>query len=133
VAFSRHSIWTVCFLLAIGTAVGFGGFLEAGQEARAGSLTADVKCAIRVSPGPDFIRLEAVAQSGTPVSGQYALSISKQSSTGSSQNFQSGDFSLMSDHEQILATTVLDPSAQGHYSAKLSLEWRQGSVSCGSP
>jgi hypothetical protein len=130
---SRHAIGTWCFLLAIGAAVDFAGLLDPGGEAHAGSLTGNVKCTIRVTPGPDFLRLEAIAQSGTPVSGQYDLSISKQSSTGSSQNMQSGDFSLTTDQEQILATTALDPSAQGHYSARLSLEWRQGRVTCGSP
>jgi hypothetical protein len=130
---SRHSIRTWCFLLAIGAAVDFGGFLDPGEKAHAGASTAVVKCAIRVTSGSDFIRLEAVAQSGTSVSGQYDLSISKQSSTGSSQNMQSGDFSLTSDQEQVLATTVLDASAQGHYSARLSLQWRHGRVTCSSP
>jgi hypothetical protein len=114
-------------------AAGSGVYPNSAHEARAGSLNADVRCLIRATPDPDFVRLEAIAQSVRPVSGQYALSIVKQSSTGSSHKVQSGDFSLTPDQEQILTATVLDGSAQGHYTAKLSLTWDQGRVSCSSP
>jgi hypothetical protein len=43
-------------------------------------------------PRYDFIRLEAIAQSDRPVSGQYALSIVKQSSTGQATIFRAATF-----------------------------------------
>jgi hypothetical protein len=71
---------------------GSGFYPNSAHEARVGSLSADVGCLIRATPGPDFTRLEAIAQSDRPVSGQYALSIVKQSSTGSSHNIRAATF-----------------------------------------
>jgi hypothetical protein len=133
VRFSRDSIWIAGLLPLIGGIACASGYLSLMQETRAGSSSADVKCLIRVTSSSDFVRLEAIAQSGNSVSGQYALSILKQSATGTSQNIQSGDFTLTPDQEEILTTSVLDGSALGHYTAKLSLTWNQGRVSCRSP
>jgi hypothetical protein len=98
-----------------------------------GNAPAGVQCAIRAEPGKDFLRLEALVLSDTPVTGEYSLSILKQSSTGTSRNVQSGKFSLTFEGERVLTTIVLDGSAVGHYQAELSLESDRGSVSCNSP
>ncbi len=55
-----------------------------------------LSCEIRASTSPDSVRLDAVASSPWTVTGSYSFSILKQSGSGSSETFQSGDFSLKS-------------------------------------
>ena len=92
-----------------------------------------VECVIRAQPEKEFLRLEAVVRSDAPVSGQYSFVIAKQSSTGSSNNTQSGTFALQDRLEQVLTTIVLDRSAKGHYHAELSLQSDRGRFTCTSP
>lgn len=92
-----------------------------------------VSCQIKAEPTSQFLRLQALAGSDTDLQGQYSLRVSKRSETGSSQNAQSGDFALSAGSPAILSTLTLDPSALGHYEAKLVLTWDQGSISCQSP
>jgi hypothetical protein len=94
---------------------------------------ANIECAIRARPNSDFLRLEAIVRSDTPVTGQYNLAVFKQSPTGTSQNDQSGAFELTAGSERVLTTIVLDRSAIDHYRAQLSLESNRGNVSCTSP
>lgn len=91
------------------------------------------ECRIRVSDDPAGLHLEAVADAKAAVAGHYKLSVVKESTSGSSQNVESGDFHADGTHEQILATVMLDRSAIGHYRATLSLDWDEGHVSCSSP
>ena len=92
-----------------------------------------IGCQIRVTPQNDMLRLEAVANGRRTATGTYRFEILKQSSTGTSQNVQSGAFALDADRDAIL-TTVLDGSARGHYQARLTLDSQEfGSVSCVSP
>ena len=85
-----------------------------------------IGCQIRVTSQNDMLRLEAVA-SGPETA-------TKQSPSGTSQNVQSGAFTLGADRDAILTTVVLDGSARGHYRARLSLDTKEfGSVSCVSP
>jgi hypothetical protein len=88
---------------------------------------------IRAQPEKDFLRLEAVVRSDMPVSGQYTFVIAKQSSTGSTDNTQSGSFVLRDEPEKILTTLILDRSAIGHYRAELSLQSDRGRFTCTSP
>ncbi|WP_213772751.1 curli-like amyloid fiber formation chaperone CsgH [Bradyrhizobium sp. dw_78] len=88
---------------------------------------------IRAQPDRDFLRLEAVVRSDAPVAGQYSFVIAKQSSTGSSNNTQSGTFALQNAPEQVLTTVILDRSAIGHYRAELSLQSDLGRFTCTSP
>jgi hypothetical protein len=97
------------------------------------TVAAGIECVIRARPDNDFLRLEAVVRSQEPVSGQYKFIIAKQSSSGSSNNAQSGTFALQTGPEQILTTLVLDRSAIGHYRAELSLQSDRGSFTCTSP
>jgi len=94
---------------------------------------AAIECVIRAQPDKDFLRLEAVVRSDTPVSGKYNFVIAKQSSTGSSNNTQSGTFALQNGAEQVLTTLILDGSAIGHYRAELSLQSDRGRFTCTSP
>ena len=88
---------------------------------------------IRAQPDKDFLRLEAVIRSTTPVSGKYSFVIAKQSESGSSNNTQSGAFALQTGPEKVLTTLVLDRSAIGHYHAELSLQSDRGNFTCTSP
>jgi hypothetical protein len=94
---------------------------------------AAIECVIRAEPDKDFLRLEAVVRSDAPVSGQYSFVIAKQSSTGSTNNTQSGSFALQNEPEKILTTLILDRSAIGHYRAELSLQSDRGRFTCTSP
>ena len=97
------------------------------------SLPAGIECVIRAQPDKDFLRLEAVVRSQTPIAGTYNFVIAKQSASGSSSNTQSGTFALQSGPEKILTTLVLDRSAIGHYHAELLLQSDRGSYTCTSP
>jgi hypothetical protein len=97
------------------------------------SPIAGIECVIRAQPDKDFLRLEAIVRSSTPIAGQYSFFIAKQSSTGNSNNTQSGAFALRDRPEQVLTTVVLDRSAIGHYHAELSLQSDRGRFTCTSP
>lgn len=97
------------------------------------SSTAAIECVIRAQPNKDFVRLEAVVRSETPVAGRYNLVVVKRSATGSSNNMQSGTFALQDGAEKVLTTLTLDRSAIGHYRAELSLQSDRGSFTCTSP
>ena len=93
-----------------------------------------IGCQIRATPQSDMLRLEAVANARKAADGNYRFEIFKQSSTGTSQNVQSGAFNVGADRDEILTTVVLDGSAMGHYRARLILESEEfGSVSCVAP
>lgn len=91
---------------------------------------AAIECAIRAEPGPESLRIEAVARSAKPVSGQYRLFIDKRSASGSSTNTQSGAFVLEGGSDQVLTTVVLDRSALGHSRAELVLQSDQEKLTC---
>lgn len=96
--------------------------------------TSMIGCQIRATPQSDMLRLEAVANAPRIATGTYRFEIFKQSSTGTSQNVQSGAFHIEAGHDEILTTVVLDGSALGHYRARLTLQSPEfGSVSCVSP
>ena len=92
-----------------------------------------IGCRIEIKADGDLVRLDAVARSRESVAGHYRFAVQKRGRTGSSQNSQSGNFSLDGDGEKILSTTVLGGSSTDHYQAKLSLDSNSGSVSCSSP
>jgi hypothetical protein len=92
-----------------------------------------IGCHIRITAEDGAIRLEAVAKSRDNTKGRYRFDIRKISSSGSSHNIQSGEFSLDADKEEILSTTLLGASDAGHFQAKLVLDSDSGSASCVSP
>jgi hypothetical protein len=107
--------------------------------ARTDAASADVEqvmavgCRIRVTAEGEAIRIEAVATSREDVNGSYRLDIRKNSADGTSQNTQSGKFSLEANKEEILSTTFLGASDAGHFQARLVIDSNSGSVSCSSP
>jgi hypothetical protein len=92
-----------------------------------------MSCKIRVTPQQDAVRLDAIASGKRSTRGQYRLEVLKESPAGTSQNVQSGAFSLEADREEFLTTVVLDGSALGHYRARLILQSDFGNSSCVSP
>jgi hypothetical protein len=129
---SRSRTTFVTGLAAIALAV----FLDCTRTSlsSAAEPTMTIGCQIRVTPQNDMLRLEAVANGRRTATGTYRFEILKQSSTGTSQNVQSGAFALDADRDAILTTVVLDGSARGHYQARLTLDSQEfGSVSCVSP
>lgn len=96
--------------------------------------TMTIGCQIRATPQSDMLRLEALVSAPGIATGTYRFEISKQSSTGSSQNVQNGAFQIEPGQDAVLTTVVLDGSALGHYRARLILQSPEfGSVSCVSP
>jgi hypothetical protein len=93
----------------------------------------DVACRIVASDAAGLLQLEAIAQSRRALAGAYVFTVSKHSASGVSDSTQSGQVALEAGRPSILTRIALDGSAKGHYSAKLSLTWDQGSVSCLSP
>jgi hypothetical protein len=106
---------------------------EAAPSAMRLAAATGLVCDIRASLEPEGLHLQAIAGGAIAVAGQYTLSVAKESTSGSSQNLQSGNFHTDGAHEQILATVILDRSAAGHYRATLSLDWNEGQMSCNSP
>lgn len=90
-------------------------------------------CHIHAIEQHGMLRLEAVATGEKPVRGQYRFEVLKQSSSGTSQNVQSGAFDLQPNRDDVLTTVILDGSAIGHYQARLTLKSDTGSVTCVSP
>ncbi|WP_131858780.1 curli-like amyloid fiber formation chaperone CsgH [Bosea sp. BK604] len=78
-------------------------------------------------------RLKALARTAQADRGEYQFMVLKQSASGTSQNMQSGAFSIESSGEQILTAVVLERSAQGHVRAELAIETDHGSVTCNFP
>jgi hypothetical protein len=107
--------------------LGYGGRMDAKNPG------GDVTCQIVATDEAGLMRLDATAQSPRALAGAYVFTVSKRSSSGTSDNVQSGQASLDAGRRSILTSIVLDGSAKGHYSAKLLLTWDQGSVSCLSP
>jgi hypothetical protein len=92
-----------------------------------------VKCDIRTKADAEGIRLEATARSKERVQGEYVFTVLKQSSSGTSQTEQSGEFALERGGETVLTTVVLDAAARDHYRASLTMTWDHGRVACQSP
>ena len=96
--------------------------------------TMTIDCHIRATPQSNLLRLEAMAKGYKAAAGTYRFEVFKQSSTGTTQNVQSGEFHLDAGRDEILTTIILDGSAVGPYLAKLTLDSQEfGSVSCVSP
>jgi hypothetical protein len=103
-----------------------------GRRAVMASASA-VKCDIRSRVDAGGIRLEAIARSKESIPGEYVFTVLKQSSSGTSQTEQSGEFAIERGGEAVLTTVVLDAAARDHYRANLTITWDHGRVACQSP
>jgi hypothetical protein len=92
-----------------------------------------VECDIRSKVDAGGLQLEAIARSNEKVRGEYVFTVLKQSSSGTTQSQQSGDFAIERRGDVVLTTVVLEVAARGHYQANLSITWDHGRVACQSP
>jgi len=92
-----------------------------------------VECRIAATVAGGFLKLQAMARSTGVASGRYVFAVSKHSAGGSTDNRQSGNFTLAPGEERALTTVMLEAAADGHYSARLSLTWDGGSATCQAP
>jgi hypothetical protein len=110
------------------------GLMSAGfAAAEESSPATPIECHIKTTQDSGFLRLQAIGSSNAPVSGHYVFSISKRNAAGSSENTESGDFTLAPGQDRVLATVMLEAAASGHFSADLSLSWSGGRISCRAP
>jgi hypothetical protein len=127
----RTSVTTAGWLVFIGLLFSYP--CATGASPRSGLASMGIECVIRVQSNNNFLQLDAVVQSDRPVTGEYNLSVSKQSISGVSRNDQNGTFAMTAGGEQILTTVALDHSALDHYRARLALNSDHGRTSCTSP
>jgi len=66
-------------------------------------ISDDVRCEIRATPTASGVRLESVAMSKVPISGEYEFTVEKSGGGGTSSSSQSGDFELGSGEESLLS------------------------------
>jgi hypothetical protein len=92
-----------------------------------------VECDIRSKVDAGGLQLEAIARSNERVRGEYVFTVLKQSSSGTTESQQSGDFAIERRGDVVLTTVVLEAAARGHYGAKLTVTWDHGRVVCQSP
>lgn len=104
-----------------------------GATLPASAASQGVKCWIRTTPSADLLTIQAMARSDTPLQGRYSFLLDKNSEAGSSRNVQGGQFGLSGGQDEVLTTVTLEGSAQGHFTAELTLDWSQGRTSCRSP
>lgn len=98
-----------------------------------GKTTMDVQCKIRSDENGGWFRLAGVASADKPTTGHYRFRVRKQSASGSSENMQSGTFSLEPGRETVVTTVYLDLGARNGYSAELVLDWDEGTRKCTAP
>lgn len=106
-----------------------------GTVLAAGSASAGEgpQCGIRTEKRGGLFVLHAVASSVIPDSGRYEFLVSKQNAGGTSRNVQSGDFSLKPGVEAVLSTLAMEAAAQGHVTARLTVQSRRGVSTCTFP
>jgi len=104
-----------------------------GAALPASAASQGVTCWIRTTPSAGLLTIQAMARSDTHLQGRYSFLLDKNSDTGSSRNVQGGPFALSGGQDEVLTTTTLEGSAQGHFTAELTLDWSQGRTSCRSP
>jgi predicted aspartyl protease len=124
----RACWWHAAFLSVTGI---FG--IAAASPVEPGASSLGLRCRIEVDHAGGMLRLQALGRSEAAVFGRYRFSIEKQSAAGASANQQSGDFALAPGEEKILATVMLDSGAEGHFSARLTINSATGSAVCQAP
>ncbi|WP_349627640.1 curli-like amyloid fiber formation chaperone CsgH [Rhodopseudomonas sp. BR0G17] len=97
------------------------------------SKTTGLDCEIRNTPDRNLLRIDAVLHAQRAAAGEYQLNVFKQSTSGVSQNAQSGTFELTGPTDQVLTSVIIDQSPEAKIRAELTIRSNQGSVSCVSP
>ena len=106
-----------------------------GTVLAAGSASAGEgpQCGIRTEKRGGLFILHAVASSAIPDEGRYEFLVSKQNAGGISRNVQSGDFSLKPGSEAVLSTLAMEAAAEGHVTARLTVQSKRGVSTCTFP
>jgi hypothetical protein len=87
------------------------------------------RCQLRVDDDGDSIVLEGVVFARKPASGSYQMRVSQESTGGSSNIAQSGDFIVKSGSTASLGTVSLS-NRVSRYVAKLTVQWDDGASDC---
>jgi hypothetical protein len=87
------------------------------------------RCQLRVDDDGDSIVLEGVVFARKPASGSYQMRVSQESTGGSSNIAQSGDFIVESGSTASLGTVSLS-NRVSRYVAKLTVQWDDGAADC---
>ncbi|WP_346295034.1 hypothetical protein LRC39_17035 [Rhodopseudomonas sp. P1] len=96
------------------------------------SKTMGLDCEIRNTPDGNLLRIDAILHATKAAAGEYQLNVFKQSTSGVSQNAQSGTFELTGPADEILTSLIVDRSPETELRAELTIRSNQGSVSCAS-
>ncbi|UYO38349.1 hypothetical protein KQX62_16625 [Rhodopseudomonas palustris] len=96
------------------------------------SKTMGLDCEIRNTPDGNLLRIDAILHATKAAAGEYQLNVFKQSTSGVSQNAQSGTFELTGPADEILTSIIVDRSPETELRAELTIRSNQGSVSCAS-
>lgn len=89
----------------------------------------EVQCDIRATPMSGGVRLEGLVLSEQALSGTYAFEVRKQGAGGTSMSTQSGEFETSAERE-VVGEVGLGLERGASYSAKLTISWPGGEVSC---
>lgn len=92
------------------------------------SATADVVCAIRMTPTRYGMRFEALAEGFAPARGEYEFILTKDDRDGSSDIVQGGDFDLLDGDREVLGSAELSLERGAHYRARLVLSDDAGEI-----
>lgn len=87
------------------------------------------RCQLRVDDDGDRIVLEGVVFARRSASGSYQMRVSQESTGGSSNIAQSGDFIVESGSTASLGTVSLS-NRVSRYVAKLTVQWDDGAADC---
>jgi hypothetical protein len=87
-----------------------------------------VACDIRITGGDDGVRIEPIAISSFALSGDYEFAVVKESSGGTSESTQAGEFKATAGQPEILSAATLD--SEGSVTARLTLRWDGGHTWC---
>lgn len=90
----------------------------------------EVRCDIRATPMSGGVRLEGLVLSEQALSGTYAFEVRKQGAGGTSMSTQSGEFETSAERQEVVGEVGLGLERGASYSAKLTISWPGGEVSC---
>ncbi len=101
----------------------------APQATIAAGGNAPLSCAIKTTPVPGGVRVEAVATAKTNVAGTYHLTVDGSADGGGHTIAQGGDFAVAAGERSVLSTVLLGGDA-ADFKASLTVDWPGGSASC---
>lgn len=106
--------------------------ISIGSHDANASKTTRLDCEIKNTPDGNLLRIDAILHAKKAAAGEYQLNVFKQSTSGVSQNAQSGTFELTGPADEILTSIIVDRSPATELRAELTIRSNQGSVSCAS-